>query len=206
MSTLKLYKNLSQALVDGPEVEALKVSLSGKFPHELFMLGNLKELYLEGDIQDLPRLGSLWPRLKILSVKWPFFKGDLSGFFSLPSLENLKIIETPIKRLTLPLGHVTSQIKSLTFKDCELSELPEEISMLTQLQEMNLSGNELSALPYSFTTLFFLRRLNLDSNNFVRFPDLIKSMTKLSHLSIDSNKFSEEEKSRIQRQFHLWPK
>ena len=189
---------------ESEEVEALKVTLSGKFPNELFMLGNLRELYLEGDIQDLPRLGTLWPRLKILSVKWPSFTGDLSGFFSLPSLENLKIIDTPMKRLSLPLGHVNSPMKSLTIKSCDLTELPEEISMLTQLQELNLSGNLLSSLPHSFPTLFHLRRLNLDSNKFERFPDLIKNMKTLSHLSIDSNKFPEDEKSRIQRLFNIW--
>ncbi len=201
---MKLYKNLNTALKESEEVEALKVTLSGKFPHELFMLGNLRELYLEGDIQELPRLGSLWPKLKVLSIKWPAFSGDLSGFFSLPSLENLKIIETPMKRLTLPLGHVNSPMKSLTIKSCDLTELPEEISMLTQLQELNLSGNELTALPHSFPALFHLRRLNLDSNNFERFPDLIKSMKTLSHLSIDGNKFAEEEKARIQRLFNIW--
>ncbi len=204
MNTLKLYKNLSNALKESEEVEALKVSLQGKFPTELFMFRNLKELYLEGDIQDLPRLGSLWPKLKVLSVKWPSLTGDLSGFFSLPSLENLKIIDTPMKRLTLPLGHVNSPMKSLTIKSCDLHELPEEISMLTQLQELNLSGNQLSSLPHSFPNLFHLRRLNLDSNKFERFPDLIKSMRTLSHLSIDSNTFSEEEKARIQRLFNIW--
>ncbi len=201
---MKLYKNLSTAIKESEEVEALKVSLTGTFPTELFMLGNLKELYLEGNIQDLPRLGTLWPRLKVLSVKWPTFGGDLSGFFSLPSLENLKIIDTPLKRLTLPLGHVHSPMKSLTIKNCDLSDLPEEISMLTQLQEMNLSGNLLSSLPHSFPTLFHLRRLNLDANKFERFPDVIKNMKTLSHLSIDSNTFSEEEKARIQRLFNIW--
>ncbi|MES2527063.1 MAG: hypothetical protein V4598_08240 [Bdellovibrionota bacterium] len=201
---MKLYKNLTTALKESEEVEALKVSLTGKFPNELFMFGNLKELYLEGDIQELPRLGSLWPKLKILSIKWPSFTGDLSGFFSLSSLENLKIIDTPMKRLTLPLGHVNSPMKSLTIKSCELTELPEEISMLTQLQELNLSGNDLTHLPHSFPALFHLRRLNLDSNKFERFPDLIKNMKTLSHLSIDGNKFAEEEKARIQRLFNIW--
>ena len=204
MNTLKLYKSLATALKESEDVEALKVTLSGKFPNELFMFGNLKELYLEGEIKDLPRLGLLWPKLKVLSVKWPSFTGDLSGFFSLSSLENLKIIDTPISRLSLPLGHVTSPMISLTIKSCDLTELPEEISMLTQLQELNLSGNQLKTLPHSFPTLFQLRRLNLDSNEFERFPDLIKSMKTLSHLSIDANKFSEEEKSRIHRLFNIW--
>jgi hypothetical protein len=35
------------------------------------------------------------------------------------------------------------------------------------------------------------------------FPDQIKKMSRLHHLSIDGNHFSEEEKERIQREFHL---
>jgi Leucine-rich repeat (LRR) protein len=202
---LKLYKNLATALKESNEVEALKVTLTGgKFPAEILMLTNLKELYLEGDVEDFPRIGTPWNKLRTLSVRWPSFKGDLSGVFSLPSLGNLKIIETPLKRLTLPLGKIAAPLKSLTIKQCHLSELPEEFSMITTLEEVNLSGNNLEKLPLSFPLLSRLRRLNLDSNRFTRFPDLIRQMNTLSHLSIDGNKFSEDEKARIQREFNIW--
>ena len=203
---MKLYKNLSTAIKEREEVEALKVTLSGKeFPSELLMFTNLRELYLEGIVENFPRIGHPWEKLRILSLKWPAFSGDISNVFTLPSLENLKIIETPISRLTLPLGQINSPLKSLTIKSCGLTELPEEFSMITQLEELNLSGNELSDLPHSFTSLRHLRRLNLDSNIFQTFPDLVKQMKALSHLSIDGNLFSEDEKARIQRVFNIWP-
>ncbi len=202
---MKLYKNLSIAIKERDEVEALKVTLTGgKFPTELLMFTQLKELYLDGDIEDFPRIGHPWEKLRILSLNWPSFKGDISAVFALPSLENLKIIQTPIRRLTLPLGQIASTMKSLTMKSCGLKELPEEFSMLIHLQELNLSGNELHSLPKSFPFLTELRRLNLDQNNFEFFPDLIRKMKKLSHLSLDGNQFSEEEKARIQRDFNIW--
>jgi len=203
---LRLYKNLSTAIKEREDVQALKITLSGKdFPPELLMFTNLQELYLEGETESFPRIGHPWEKLRILSVKWPGFKSDISGVFTLPSLENLKIIETPLKRLTLPLGQINSPLKSLTIKSSGLTELPEEISMLTHLEELNLSGNELRSLPHSFSSLLRLRRLNLDSNSFEEFPDLVKKMKTLSHLSIDGNLFSDEEKARIQRVFNLWP-
>jgi Leucine-rich repeat (LRR) protein len=122
----------------------------------------------------------------------------------LPHLENLKIIDTPLASFLLPLGNAPAPLKSLTIKNCSLKKLPEEISMLWQIQEMNLSGNDLDNLPYSFMDLKNLRRLNLDHNEFRKFPDEIKRNPSLQHLSIDHNKFSEEEKERIQRQFHIW--
>lgn len=204
MITLKLYKNLATALKEASQVEALKVSLPGPgFPGELLMLPNLRELYLEGGVESFPRIGYPWEKLRVLSIKWSKFSGDISGLFAL-SIENLKIIETPIPRLHLPLGQLGTTLRHLTIKDCGMKELPEEISMLTGLEEMNLSGNLLEELPKSLKLLPRLRRLNLDGNRFKKFPDSISTMKSLSHVSLDGNLFSEEEKARIQREFNLW--
>ncbi len=203
---MKLYKNLGSANKEREEVQALKISVKGdEFPQEILDFPNLGELYLEGNCKHFPVNTPMWSQLKVLSIKWPQFTGDLSAVFNLPNLENLKIIDTPLKSFILPLGHAASPLKSLTIKDCGMKALPEEISMLWQLTELNLSGNEISKLPFSFIDLRNLRRLNLDANNFSTFPDDIKKMTALSHLSIDNNKFPEEEKERIQREFHIWP-
>lgn len=203
---MKLYKNIGMANKDREEVQALKISVKGDdFPEDILNYPNLGELYLEGNCKRFPTSCPGWEKLKVLSIKWPNFDGDLSSIFKLPHLENLKIIETPLTSFILPLGHSAAPIKSLTIKDCGLKSLPEEISMLWQLGELNLSGNNLTKLPFAFIDLRNLKRLNLDSNKFSVFPDSIKKMTALSHLSIDNNEFPEEEKERIQREFHIWP-
>jgi Leucine-rich repeat (LRR) protein len=203
---MKLYKNLGSASREREEVHALKINVKGEsFPQEMLDFPNLTELYLEGNCKGFPTNVPAWEKLKILSIKWPNFQGDLSSLFHLPHLENLKIIETPLNSFILPLGYSAAPLKSFTIKDCGLKKLPEEIAMLTHLEEMNLSGNELEILPHAFVDLKLLKRLNLDSNHFARFPDLIKTMTGLTHLSIDHNIFPEEEKERIQREFHIWP-
>lgn len=203
---MKLYKSLSGASKEREEVQALKINVKGEaFPQEILDFPNLTELYLEGNCKTFPDAAPQWKELRTLSIKWPLFKGDLSSVFRLPHLENLKIIDTPLQSFLLPLGHTPAPIKSLTVKDCGLKLLPEEISMLWRLEEMNLSGNQLTALPLSFIDLTQLKRLNLDGNKFSAFPDIIKKMPHLSHLSIDRNSFSEEEKERIQREFHIWP-
>lgn len=203
---MKLYKNLSTALKERTEVQALKINVKSEdFPLEILDFPNLTELYLEGHCRHFPTEAPLWTNLKILSIKWPEFQGDLSSIFRLPELRNLKIIEAPLKSFLLPLGSTTSPLKSLTIKDCNLEKLPEEISMLWELEEMNLSGNSLRSLPTSFIDLRNLRRLNLDSNKFQKFPDSIKRMPTLTHLSIDHNFFDEDELARIQREFHIWP-
>ncbi len=202
---MKLYKNLQTALKERDQVEAIKISLKGTFPEELFDLTELKEAYLEGHCHELPSHFKGWNQLKTLYVKWEGFQGDLSPLFTLKSLENLKITETSIKTFLLPLGVIPAPLLHLTIKSCGLERLPEEISMLQSLQELQLPGNSLKVLPFSFKELKALKRLNLDSNLMEFFPDAIKGMPRLGHLSIDGNQFSEEEKERIQREFHIWP-
>ncbi len=202
---MKLYKNLSTALKEREQVEALKISLKEKtFPTEIFDFPNLRELYLEGATESFPDQIMGWKNLKTVSIKWENFKGSLSQLFSLPQLENLKVIETPLKTLLLPLGKASAPLKFLTLKNCGIEKLPEELSMLTQLSELTLPNNSLSELPRSFFELQNLKRLNLDQNEFSIFPDAFKKMPKLTHLSIDGNKFSEEEKERIQRESNIW--
>lgn len=202
---MKLYKSLATALKEREEVKALKLTLKDKkFPVELFDFPNLEELYLEGMVENFPDAILGWKNLKTLSIKWDHFSGSLSLLFSLPKLENLKVIETPLKTLLLPLGKASAPLKFLTLKNCALKALPEELSMLTHLSELTLPQNALKELPRSFYELQNLKRLNLDSNEFEIFPDAFKRMPRLTHLSIDGNKFAEEEKERIQRESNIW--
>jgi Leucine-rich repeat (LRR) protein len=201
---MKLYNSLSSALSDAKNVRALKVNIKEEFfPSSLFNLPNLSELYLEGNCIEFPDKIHEWKELKVLSIKLPKLKCSLSSAFTLPQLENLKVIETPIEELSLPLGHVPSPLKYLTLKGCKLTKLPEEVSMLSKLVELAMPQNNLETLPYSFVELSLLKRLNLDQNKFKKFPDFFKEMPTLSHLSIDGNNFDELEKERVEREFHL---
>ena len=203
---MKLYKNINSTLKEREEVTAIKLTLKDShFPSQIFDFPNLEEAYLDGDCSYFPDQLHGWDKLKILSIKWNNFSGDLSRILSLPQLENLKIIDTPMRMFLLPLGKISAPLKFLTIKGAGLEKLPEEISMCTQLQELHLPNNKLTSLPFSFKELSVLKRLNLDQNLFSTFPDQIKSMKSLSHLSIDGNKFSEDEKARIQRDFHISP-
>ncbi len=187
--------------------QVLKINVKGEeFPQNILDYPDLTELYLEGNCRSFPTNTPSWENLKVLSIKWPNFDGDLSAIFKLKNLENLKIIGTPLHTFNLPLGHSPAPIKSLTIKDCGLKALPEEFPILSQLYEINLSGNDLTKLPASFIDLLKLKRLNLDANKFSVFPDGIKKMPNLGHLSIDNNCFSDDELARIQREFHITPK
>lgn len=202
---MKLFKSLAPALKEREGVQALKLTIKkGAFPSELLDFPNIEELYLDGVCESFPATFFGWEKLKILTVKWPSFKGNLTPIFQLPNLVNLKIIETPMSTLLLPLGHARAPLTTLTIKDCGLKSLPHELSILDTLEEMNLSGNKLAELPLTLTELTRLKRLNLDHNSFTHFPDHVRKVPRLQHLSMDGNLFSQEEKERVQRDFHLW--
>lgn len=176
-----MFKNIKSALKSPELVHSLK--LEGKeiiIPEEITLLKDLQDLHIKAD--------------KIVNHEL---------LFRLPRLRICKFIQTPIERLLLPIGSVKSSIKFLTFKDCGLKALPEEMFIFTELEELNLSGNELNELPYGMTDLKNLKRINIDSNHFEKMPELIKKIPRLHHLSADNNKFSQEEKERIQREFNL---
>jgi Leucine-rich repeat (LRR) protein len=200
---MKLYKNLSLALKEKDEVFAIKLTLKGSFPKDLYHLPHLTELYLEGSCKEFYFEKHHWLKLKTLSIKWEDFSGDLSGIFTLPSLENLKINDTPLRKIIFPLGSIQAPLKLLTIKNCHLESLPEEISMMDSLQELFVPGNKLKELPQSFYGLANLKRLNIDGNQFATFPNVIKKMPYLKSVSADHNLFNEDEKARIQREFNL---
>lgn len=199
---MKLYKSLKTALASPGEVTHLKLSLTGEMPLEILDLKNLRELYLDGDCPVIPSLLNL-STLELISMTIPKIKDGLSGLLKLPRLKNLKLIGTDIEHFQIPQNSELSPLQSLTIKDCGLKALPPEIGRLGLLGEMNLDSNALEDLPSEFKYLHHLKRLNLDRNKLASFPSILTEMKSLKHLSLDNNLFSDEEKARIQRNYHL---
>jgi Leucine-rich repeat (LRR) protein len=202
---MTLYKNLKNALKSSQNVRALKLKLTDKFlPQELQMFPELEELYIDlPELEELPSDLSGWQQLVALQITAPKLKGGLSSLFNLPKLQNLKVLNTNLEPLLLPLGNPIAPLIFLTLKNTKLQSLPEEFGNLNTLKEISLTQNLLSSLPQSFRRLTELKRLNMDQNVFKSFPESIAQMPNLHHLSIDNNLFDQEEKDRIQRVFHI---
>jgi leucine-rich repeat protein SHOC2 len=198
------YKNLKEALKNPDDCTVLKLSVKGaRVTEDLTALPRLQELYLEGAaLTELPDVAAL-RTLRLFSLRAPAFRGSLAPLFHLARLENLKAIDTPLEPLLLPLGEALAPLRTLTLKNAGLRVLPLELGEYGSLEELYLPENDLAELPFTFGGLKALKRLNLDHNAFARFPDLLGGLPRLQHVSIDHNPFDEDERSRIQRQFHL---
>ncbi|MEH1868222.1 MAG: leucine-rich repeat domain-containing protein, partial [Nostoc sp.] len=67
----------------------------------------------------------------------------------------------------------------LDLSDMELTEIPEAIASLTQLQELDLSHNQLTELPEAIASLTQLQQLDLTNNQLTQLPKAIASLTQL---------------------------
>jgi hypothetical protein len=76
-------------------------------------------------------------------------------------------------------------------KVSKLTELPESLSLLTQLQMLDLSDNQLTALPEWLGQLTQLQSLNLSRNQLTYLPDSLGKLTRLQTLSLGANQLTE---------------
>ncbi|HLO17397.1 MAG TPA: COR domain-containing protein [Anaerolineales bacterium] len=69
----------------------------------------------------------------------------------------------------------------------ELTELPESLSHLTQLQELDLSNHKLTSLPLWLGNLVQLQRLNLSNNQLTALPESLGNLKQLWLLDLSHN-------------------
>jgi hypothetical protein len=84
------------------------------------------------------------------------------------------------------IGRLTN-LENLYLYDNELRSLPDSFGRLTKLYEVDLARNELRSLPDSFGRLTNLWTLHLDGNELRSLPDSFGRLTKLTTLHLDGN-------------------
>ena len=75
----------------------------------------------------------------------------------------------------------------LSLSGMGLTELPESVGQLTQLEALFLFSNQLSSLPESLRQLTQLRKLNLSHNRFSSLPEWLGQFIQLQELNLDGN-------------------
>lgn len=84
-----------------------------------------------------------------------------------------------------------SGAKELDLQVMYLTELPESLGQLTQLETLKLSANQLTALPESLGELTQLQTLNLSYNRLTALPEFMGQLTKLKTLYLYENLLTE---------------
>ncbi len=100
-------------------------------------------------------------------------------------LSGMKLTEVPEAIAGL------TQLQSLDLSYNELTELPEAIAGLTQLQSLDLSSNQMTEVPEEIAGLTQLQSLDLSSNQMTEVPEEIAGLTQLQTLDLSRNRLTE---------------
>lgn len=99
----------------------------------------------------------------------------------------LDLSQMNLTELPESLGQL-AQLQSLNLLGNELRDLPKSLSQLTQLQTLDLWGNYLTALPESLGKLTQLWWLNIARNQLTALPKWIGQLERLRSLDLSYNK------------------
>ena len=133
------------------------------------------------------------PPITSASVKKMNQPNDLLEKIKTAKDNNLKSLDLSLSQLTEIPEEVfeLANLECLYLRNNALITLPEEIIKLSRLTKLDLSGNTLTKVPESIGKLTRLRELNLMGNSLTDLPESIGKLTKLRELNLMSNAFTE---------------
>ncbi|XP_008293657.1 leucine-rich repeat-containing protein 39 [Stegastes partitus] len=161
------WKSLPSCLVQLSQVQEWQIHRTGllKIPHFISSFQNLLVLDLSRNgVTEVPKQIGKLTRLRELLLSYnriQFVPEELSG------CESLERLELAMNR--------------------DLSELPDQLRMLTKLQHLDLSMNNFSVLPDCVVDLPALEWLDMGGNCLQHLPDDIHRMQKLHTLWLQRN-------------------
>ena len=124
------------------------------------------------------------------------------------NLSNRYDAETPkLTELPESLGQLT-QLQSLDLSDNQLTALPEWLGQLTQLQSLDLCSSQLTAVPEWLGQLTQLQELWLAGNQLIVLPKWLGQLTSLQGLHLGANRLTSLPEAMAQlrslRRLYLW--
>ncbi|TCT38798.1 leucine-rich repeat domain-containing protein [Martelella mediterranea] len=119
---------------------------------------------------------------------------DISGVQTLPEvMKDMPAITALISRTPgLPSNiAICQQVTGLDMEDAHLTEVPDAVFELKNLQRLDLSSNRLVHVPSRIGALSKLLELNLSANNLTRIPPEIRNLSHLTDLDIAGNQIAD---------------
>lgn len=192
-STLTVDLQALSYLADNLETLHLKFTTVEKIPSWIFLLKNLKELYLAGcmdnysfahleGLQDLKNLTTLYLKTSIPRI--PPVVTDM-----LPSLQKLSVNNEGNRLLILISLKKLITLTCLELINCDLERIPHAIFSLAELREIDFKGNNFKTVEeiISFQHLAKLTCLKLWHNSIAYIPLQIGALANLEQLYLNHN-------------------
>uniref|UniRef100_A0A8C5R572 Leucine rich repeat containing 8 VRAC subunit B n=1 Tax=Leptobrachium leishanense TaxID=445787 RepID=A0A8C5R572_9ANUR len=192
-STLTVDLQALSFLAENLEALHLKFTAMEKIPSWVFLLKNLKDIYIAGSLdsynstcieglQDLKNLASLYFKSSLARI--PQVVTDM-----LPSLEKLSINNEGNKLMVLISLKKMINLACLELISCDLERIPHSIFSLSELREIDFRGNNFKTVEeiISFQHLQKLTSLKLWHNAIAYIPLQIGALANLEQLYLNHN-------------------
>ncbi|TYL47328.1 leucine-rich repeat-containing protein kinase family protein [Marinomonas sp. IMCC 4694] len=159
------------------------------FPEAIYDLADTLEI-LDLSHNALSHLPEDLPRLKKLRIVFC----SNNRFTELPAVlgrcEHLEMIGFKSNHITrVTSSSLPSQTRWLILTDNHITDLPDDMGRLTQLQKLALAGNRLRRLPDSMAACRKLELIRLSANQLDAFPDVLLALPRLAWLAFSGNPF-----------------
>lgn len=162
----------------------------GNLPDELFDLKKLTFLDVEScGLKEIP--SKIEQLIQLETLK--FGRNKISKIpDSLLKMKSLKKVEAVgNKKMDLlsffRLLKKNGQDKEVDLSKTKLTEFPEDLLFLTELETLNLSNNQLSELPDFLPKFKHLKTIHLGNNQFEKFPEVLAKMPWLKEVHLPNN-------------------
>lgn len=145
---------------------------------------NLQNLFLTGN--RISSFCDVLPKLRALEIQEnPMTSISYQDFYPM-SMTSLSLSKAKLASVPGELFVKLSRLEKLDLSENNLTQLPEEISLLNKLVYLSVARNKLESLPAGFPKLISLKTLDLHSNNMRDLVDGLQDL-ELTTLNISSN-------------------
>lgn len=173
INDLSGMKNLRTLNLQHNRIGSIKTSAS-----------NLQNLFLTDN--RISNFNDILPKLRALEIQEnPMTSISYKDFYPM-SMTSLSLSKAKLASVPGELFVKLSCLEKLDLSQNNLTQLPEEISLLNRLVYLSVSRNKLESLPLGFPKLTSLKNLDLHSNNMRDLVDGIQDL-ELTSLNISSN-------------------
>lgn len=181
-------ENINLAKITGEK----KVNLSGlglnEIPKELFLLEDLRELYLDNNnIIDIPYEITKFDKLGKLSINRNKLKIIPDFISELSALWSLSLAYNEIEYITESISNLR-RLAILDLRYNRILYIPENIGNLEMLLILNLKNNNIDKIPSSVSKFKRIKTLNLSQNHIETIPIELCYLESLEGLSLSGNK------------------
>ncbi len=184
-------KNLFDQLINMTNLEKLEIKSIEPdiIPDNIGNLTNLKYLNIaENRLYDIPETIQYLTNLRQFILNHNY----LTNLLYINNLFKLELLDISSNNLKFLNGiHKLTNLKTFIANSNSISEIPDEICNLHNLEILNLSNNRLLTLPENIGKLKSLKELYLARNQIKKLPDSIEDLKNLEIIDISYNNLIE---------------